>query len=417
MPEIDFVTERNGQLIVREDNVFVPESTLMVKITTPITYNQYRLVAMDYVMVITDPYDNIVFIKLIKDRSRSYTTISEVVFSKQIPTTWLNGDYTIDIYSYDRVDYSELGRVDFNIYDKDVAIDDMEDFFDTPSDSLLEDMEVLKSRSYANIVEDRLYFYVDKYSNPCKIQEISVMPSIVPINSTVRISVEVENTIPHQNNVTYQLFLNNESIKTFNFIFGPNEWKTLVYELNDPPLGENQINMGGKTINFTVSGTALGPTQFVYLDIFTDRPVTYAGESFNLSITILNTGWKGNEPVFISVNNKQMSREVELDYGEKTTINYEILINEPGTYPANIVGTEITKILFIKDSPVSINEEEEEDKSVISGLYSGMISSKAIFLVPILFVILGFLLYYRQRTPVKKPELSEAAKSIEDTNI
>ncbi|MCG7847914.1 MAG: hypothetical protein MIO93_01865, partial [ANME-2 cluster archaeon] len=113
MPEIDFVTERNGQLIVREDNVFVPESTLMVKITTPITYNQYRLVAMDYVMVITDPYDNIVFLKLIEDRSRSYTTVSEVVFSKQIPTTWLNGDYTIDIYSYDRVDYSELGRVDF----------------------------------------------------------------------------------------------------------------------------------------------------------------------------------------------------------------------------------------------------------------------------------------------------------------
>jgi len=406
MPEIDFVTEKDGQFIVREDNIFVPESTLIVRINTPIIYNQYRLVAMDYVMMITDPYDNVVFIKLIEDRSRSYTTESEVVFSKEIPSTWWNGDYTVDIYSYDRIDYNELSRIDFDIYDKDTAIEDLEEFFDEPSDSLLEDMEVLKSRSYANIVKDRLYFFVDKYSNPCKIQEISVSPSIVPINSTVKITAVVENTIPYQNNITYQLFLNNERIKTFNTVLGPDEWKTLVYEINDPLLGENQIKLDEKTINFTVSDTALGPTQLIYLDIFTDQPVMYAGEPFNLSITILNTGWKGSKSVDISVNNEIMSTEVELDYGEKTTINYEITLNDPGTYQANIIGTETTKVLFIKELIDEANNEDQDDteKSGITLLSSGFKSSNAIFIGTLILVIVGFLLYNKQKNHVKKPE-------------
>ncbi|MCJ7617340.1 MAG: hypothetical protein MUO43_12475, partial [Desulfobacterales bacterium] len=60
--EINFVVEKDGQYLIREDNIFVPESTIKIKINTPITDNRYRLVAMDYVMVITDPYENIIFI-------------------------------------------------------------------------------------------------------------------------------------------------------------------------------------------------------------------------------------------------------------------------------------------------------------------------------------------------------------------
>lgn len=405
MPEIDFLTEKDRQFIVREDNIYVPESTLIVRINTPIIYNQYRLVAMDYVMTVTDPYENIVYIELIEDRSRSYTTFSEAVFSKKIPSTWANGEYIIDIYSYDRVDYCELRQIDFDIYDKDSDIDDLEEFYDEPSDSLLEDMEVLKSRSYANIVKDRLYFFVDKYSNPCKIQKISVIPGVVPINSSVKIIAEVENTIPYQNDINYQLFLNNKYIKTFNTTLGPNGWNTLVYEINDPLLGENQINLGDKKINFTVSDSALGPTQFVYLDIFTDQPAMYAGETFNLSITILNTGWKGSKSVDIAVANKIMTNEVELDYGEKNTINFEITLYSPGTYKVNIIGTEITKVLFIKEPIDKANNENQDDneKSAIT-LLSSFKPYNAIFITTLILVILGFLLYNKQRILDKEPE-------------
>lgn len=391
LPEINFVTEKDGQLMVRADNTFVPESTLKIRIITSITDNRYRLVAYDYIMVITDPYDNIVFIDIIKDRSRTYITESKAVFSKKIPEHWLDGEYVVEIYSYDRVNTNELDDIDFNIYDKDEEIEDLNEFFDDPGDSVLEDLGVLQSRSHSIVVKDKLSFFLDRESDPIKIQNLLVNQKVVPINSSVIVTAQVENTVPEQSNMNYQLFLNNKSINTFNLVMGPLEWIKLEYEINDPPLLENQVKMGSRTVDFTVSDTPLGPTNFVYLDIFTDKTRLYAGDVFNISVEILNTGRRGTLPVLLWLDDQELSDEVELDYGERKTISFQVSITEPGTYSAKIIGTDFSKVLFIQESLQKAQEEDVKDNSI-------MVIPITVYLVILTLLMLG-ILKYRERKP------------------
>ena len=396
--EINFVVEKDDQYLIREDNVFVPESTIKIKINTPITDNRYRLVAMDYVMVIMDPYENIIFIDIIKDRSRSYISESSATFSEQIHSSWPEGEYLIELYSYDRLDTAKLKNVDFDIYEEDESIDDLSEFFDEdPRDTILEDFEVLKSRSFSTVVKDTLNFIVDKNSNPVKVQNLSVNQNIIPINSMVLVTAQVENTIPEQTNAIYQLFLNDRPIKSFDSVMGSREWQTFNYEIMNAPVGENQIRLGNKRVNFTVSDTPLGPTQLVYLDLFSNISQLYAGYPFNISVTVLNIGSKGNVPVVLYVNNQEIIQYVDLDYGEKKTINYLVLISEPGTYSARIIGTEISKVLFIREIPEENGEDENVDKSSI---FTFSIAFYAILFVLILMGVLRK--YHRSRHPLEK---------------
>lgn len=399
LPDINFITEKDGQSLQREDNIFVPGSTLKVKITTPIIDNRYRLVAMDYVMVVTDPFDNIIYLDIVEDRSISYTTESTAVFSKKIPTTWLDGEYLIELYSYDRVDTTELKDLDFDIYDKDEKIDDLSDFFDEdPSDDILEDLEVLDSRSHSTVVKDTLTFFINKNSNPIKVQNLSVNQKIVPINSSVLVTVQIENTVTSQRNTAYELFLNDRHITRFDPVLGSREWQSLNYEIINAPVGENSLRLGSKTVNFSVSETPLGPTQLHYLDIFTRTSKLFTEQEFDISVTALNTGRKGSMPIVLSVNDQEIIQNVELDYGEKKTIDYQILINKSGTYTARITGTELSKVLFIQEIPIEVEEEEEK-----SPIFTFAIIFYFFILV---LILLGLWKYRRSRqsseTPPKK---------------
>ncbi|TFH41629.1 MAG: hypothetical protein E4G94_07645 [ANME-2 cluster archaeon] len=302
----------------------------------------------------------------------------------------------IELYSYDRLDTVELKDVDFDIYEKDESIEDLSEFFDEePSDSILEDFEVLNSRSFSTVVKDTLKFIVDKNSNPVKVQNLSVNQNIVPINSSVLVTAQVENTYPEQTNATYQLFLNDRPIKTFDSVLGSREWQTFDYVIIDPPLGDNQIRLGSKTINFTVSDTPLGPTQLVYMDLFTNTSKLYEGHPFNISVTVLNIGTKGNVPIVIHVNDREINQYVDLDYGEKKTINYQVLINEPGTYSARIIGTEISKVLFIREILEEMGEENEDQSSIFT-------AAIALYLIPLVLIFLGVLKkYHKSRYPEK----------------
>ena len=398
---INFVTEKDGETVIKSDNLFMPESTLKVQVTVAtLNHYDYRLIAMDYVMLIEDPHENIIFVDLKKDRSRSYTDNSSVIFTKKIPLDWVDGVYTIDLYSYDRVNYHELRRLNkmgFDVYDSNTAINELSVFYDDPSDNVLESMEVLKSRSRASVEKNTLEFFIDNKSNPCKLRSLSLNSNVIAEDSYVQLFIEFENIVPHPSSQSYDLMLNTEIIDVVDVVMAPLEVKTVMYEVVNPQIGENELMIGDKSIGFRVSGEPLGPVDLKFLDITTDDFKIYANEHFIVSVEVMNSGACGKETVFIRIDDNEIFQEVELDYGEKKIIEFEAIIEDAGTHRVEIIGTDVSKVLFVqeeRDGNGNGKDDDKEDDSFVLFnimLYGGFIG---------VFIIL-LLLFIKHRSKLK----------------
>lgn len=405
--DIEFVTGEENELVIRTDNIFVPESYLKIDVTRP-TFNHYayRIIAMDYMMTIKDPHDNIVFVDVIKDRSRSYDPESNVLFTKKIPGDWINGEYLVTIHTYDRVDYSvvdKLNSMGVDVYESDNSIEDLSEFYNSPSDDVLEDLEVLKSRSRSSVEKFKVEFFIDDNSDPCKIQNVSLSHDLIAEDSYVSVYITAENTATDSSSCSFFISLNNETVKEFNVSLDAREIRRIPYEIIDPPIGINTVEVKNELVTFNVSGTPLGAIELSYLDMFADDSKLYAQEPFNLSVVVMNTGDKGKEVVFIRSDNTEISKEVELDYGEKKIINFELFFNDSGTHKVEVIGTDLSKVLFIQEPTVLIEEKEEEDDDITFYLLGVVIIIGAL-------VFISLLIIRRHRSvkeTVKLPEITE----------
>lgn len=367
--DIEFVTGEDN-LVIRSDNTFVPESDLKIDVTRPtMNHYAYRIIAMDYMMTIKDPHDNIVFVDILKDRSRSYESESNVLFTKIIPADWINGEYIVTIHTYDRVDYSmtyRLNNMGVDVYETDNAIEEMSQFYNTPSDSVLENLEVLKSRSYASVEKFKLEFFVDDTSDPCKIQNVILSHDLIAEDSYVSLFIIAENTARHRSPCCFSVLLNNETVKEFNVSMNAGEVRTIPYEIIKPPIGLNTIEVNNKLLTFNVSGSPLGAIELSYLDMFTDDSKLYTNEPFNMSVVVMNTGDEGKEVIHIRSDDTEVSKEVRLEYGERKVIEFELTFNNSGTHKVEVTGTDLSKVLFVQesDAPIEKIEEEKDDDNL-----------------------------------------------------
>ncbi len=137
---------------------YVPASNTLTRGSTLKVYTELRgvnydgFVALKLFFVIKDPRGNVVSMDDREIIRRDYQDDVYIVYEKPIPSWWLYGDYTLNIYAYNRLDKVRIEELERkletmdrleDVFDDEDEFDDLKDLFEAGSGA--DDMDVLKS--------------------------------------------------------------------------------------------------------------------------------------------------------------------------------------------------------------------------------------------------------------------------------
>ena len=110
------------------------------------------------------------------------------------------------------------------------------------------------------------------------------------------------------------------------------------------------MQIGSKNASYEVEVIPVKPTEFIYNDLSTDRIKVYKGEALNVSVGVFNTGENGTKQVVLLLNEEiKAVQDVTLGYGDSKIVYFNITLDSPGVYQANIQGTDFKKIIVVQD--------------------------------------------------------------------
>ncbi len=312
------------------DNNFARGSTLKVCADMKdVNYNGF--VFVDFVFIIQDPWGHVVSMDRRDVKRRDYDDDVYVVYTKEIPSWWLYGEYKLDIYAYNRINKAEIVKLERKVE----TSENLETR--TPPENLID----------SDVFED----LEDLFENACggdedDLEDLGVIKSFS----------DSEKEITH----TKFFVRRKEEIKPAKFITIPKEGKI------EEPL-------------------------FIVTDVGIDKFKVKAGETVSISVTVENRGIRGTEKITLVINDeKEGAALVTMDQYASETLHFAVTKDMPGTYKVTIPGTDIAKLFFVEETQPTENSTLATSGASPSELPNN-ISGFGIAIIVILAVIITLL--------------------------
>ncbi len=420
-PQLEIVTKVDGFKDFKPhwNNRFPQGSTLMVY-ADALDVSHARFIILDFIFVIKDPRGHIVSWDRVKVRRVGYDDNAYVVYTKTIPSDWIDGPYTIRAFVYDRADFATIMRYEYNytshIGDKDF----WDDFWDLDEDDdddddggtfvkpLSESRVIMRFREKTFYVDHRASEYPPDWF---AVSGLRVLPEVVAPGEEAYVTVNVTNTYKAAGRLELICTLDNSTIGSKKLSLDPYTTTTLDFTI--PPLveGEHQLRIISPSahvagtpmtaiLNVSMEGaeeaTSELPTSFIIKSLDIKKIRVKVNESVPIAVTVQNKGREGNGTVQLMINGKlEGERNLSLRYLERRTIYFNVTESNPGTYRVTIPGTGFSRLFFV-------TEEVEEASSIFGSLTSKTeekkVSVKTVTLLIILLIaLIGFRVYLAMR--------------------
>jgi len=182
------------------------------------------------------------------------------------------------------------------------------------------------------------YFYVDsQILKPANFQvtDLILDSDWVQVGKPIQISVNVINIGDQSGNHTVTLTIDDIPISTKMVQLSGGETTTVIFTAIEPTEGNHTITIGSVTKTFTV--TSETPTKHAELqltNLVTSRKEAEIGDAITVSVTATNIGDEAGEfslELFVN-NQKRETKSIQLDGGETTSVQFEIVENAEGEY-------------------------------------------------------------------------------------
>lgn len=352
--------------------------------------NHKREVAVDYVFVITDPNNIIVDTTTYSHRYHDYRENDFITYSKNVPSDWEDGVYSVDIHIFDLINDTAM----INYYED--VLSSYINGSTKPSIPIIKRSDIL-NMSGSDEVKYHLStiktFYIDKYSGKYPMDRFRVenimldMKSVAP-RTPVHISATVANTFYEPGSTSLSLLLDNKTIESKTVEIDGYGSSQIAFEVSSEIEGKHTVEIvpkGNNTIGLNLrSGFEVNvekeieiPTSFVYKDLVIDNMSFEPDDIVTISIMVKNAGKNGTKPVDLYLNDKlETTKDVTLNFSEIRNVEFKITKKEPGAYRVNIAKTNMSKIFFVEspiatpvEAPSEIPEKERKPEfNIVLGL-------------------------------------------------
>ena len=214
------------------------------------------------------------------------------------------------------------------------------------------------------------YFYVDsQIPKPATFQvtDLILDSDWVQVGEPVQISVNVTNIGDKSGNHTVTLTIDDIPITTKMVQLLGGESTTVVFTATEPTEGNHTITIGSVTETFKVtSETPTKKAELRLTNLVTSRKEAEVGKPITVSVTATNIGDETGEfslELFVN-NQKREAKNIQLDGGETTSVQFEIVENAEGEYVVKL-GTLTTSFRITSEAqPVKPAEFQVTDLTV-----------------------------------------------------
>ena len=165
---------------------------------------------------------------------------------------------------------------------------------------------------------------------------LTLQPSVVERGKQAAVTVEVENVGGQEG--SYQLLVDIEGVvrEEITVTLDPGASKTVFYEFFASKAGTLTVNIGGLTDTLTV----LEPASFEVSNLSIEPDSVREGEPVSITVECSNAGGvSGSYDVVLKLDGEtEDTKSVTVDAGESTTVTFQVLTSESGTYLVEVHG-------------------------------------------------------------------------------
>ncbi|CAD7769734.1 hypothetical protein FHEFKHOI_00660 [Candidatus Methanoperedenaceae archaeon GB50] len=387
---------------------FPPNGTLKLYIEAQ-DVSHRRVIALDYVLLITDPEGILVDghfegKRYLFSPYKTYGTNDYIVYSKEIPEEWMDGLYTADIYVFDLTNDSMVdnafGIVRNNFINSVFAFveknasENITTEYETAAtyspittetiewypdtwDSDLADL-ILINRTNATFEHTVRHFFVDRHASKYPpdrfhIEDLRLACKEAAPGEVINASVNVTNTYFEAGIVGFSVEIDNTTVSNLSVGLNATERKTVNFTISNDTVGEHIITIVPSTprtlgfdlkMPFTITEEeAIIPPTMVVSDLQIDKLRALTGEEVTITLTVTNTGGSGSAPVKIKVNDEILTRMAIANRSETIDLLFNLTPVDPGDYRVEVPGTDLAKLFFVEEGPI-----EEEPPSLVERL-------------------------------------------------
>jgi hypothetical protein len=412
---------------------FPPNSTLKLYVEAQ-DVSHKRIIALDYLVLITDPEGLFVEGSFVGKRyflypgSTSYAANDYIVYSKKIPKSWLDGVYTVDVYVFDLTNDSKasnaLNVVKNNFINSIFAFveknasENVTSVYETGTtyapitsesitwypgewDSGLADL-ILINRTDAPFVHVKRHFFVDRHASRYPpdwfhIEEVQMERVAVP-DELIGVGVKLKNTYFEGGNASFDVKIDGVVVESLNVTLNATETKWVNFTVSNSTVGAHVLSVvptSAKTLSFvedvpfniTVQEVS-APTAFVVEDLQIDRLKILVGEQVNVTVVVRNIGRNGSAPVSIAVNGKVFTVNATVNVSDTSEVVFNLTPQDPGDYRVEVPGSSLAKLFFVGETP-----PEETPPPVVEKLEEKVEEKKPQLRVLLVLSVVVVLLY------------------------
>lgn len=372
---------------------FPPGGTLKIYVEAQ-DVSHRRVIALDYLILITDPEGIFIDGSFIGKRYflYPYTMNDYIVYTKRIPDSWVDGAYAVDVYVFDLTNDSKVSNAlrvvkknfinsVFAFVEKN-ASENITTTYETgttyspitsesiswyPSewDPALADL-ILVNRTNAPFAHLRRYFFVDRHASRYPpdwfhIEDARLSSEKAAPGELVNLSVNVTNTYFEGGNASFSVRIDDVVVQRVNVSLNATETKSLRLLISNDSVGEHVLSItpeSPKTLSlvpelpFTVTRKEIStPPTMVVEDLQIDRLKLLVGEQVNITLVVKNTGRNGSAPVSIQVNDEVFTRNATANNSQYDEVVFTITPKNEGDYRVSVPGTPFAKLFFVGAPP------------------------------------------------------------------
>jgi hypothetical protein len=183
-----------------------------------------------------------------------------------------------------------------------------------------------------------------------EISELSVTPEQADSGEAVSISAVITNTGDLTGSHELSIKLNGELIEIKDIALDGGESQTVIFDVNHEAIGVHEANIGELSAIFTVQEPK-APATFSISSLTVNAAEFNLGDSIEISALITNTGdLTGSYDATMEMDDTIIeSKQVTLDGGKDTTINFNVTPQSIGEHSVNI--GDLFAVFVVKELP------------------------------------------------------------------
>jgi hypothetical protein len=301
------------------------------------------------------------------NRYEDYRENDFITYSREVPTIWEDGIYSVEIHIFDLLNDSIMDQ-----YYSDVTFSYLNGS-SKPDIPYFDRGDITNQSGLQNTNEISINknFYIDRYASKYPVDRFNVenimldRTSVFP-NEPVRASVTVINTFYEKGATSLSLLMDGILIDNTTVDIEPYETRQVNFSVSSETVGNHSIEIvptGNNTVGlklsaiFNVSAEKKVeiPTTFDFKDIQIDHLSVAPNQTVTISVTVENKGKDGSQPVDILINDVlQEEREVYLNFSEIEDVKFTVTRSDLGAYRVTIGNSALSKIFFVETAVPAI---------------------------------------------------------------